>query len=146
MSIAVDLSFIVLELEELIPFGVLYVLTHDDVVGNAFTEYAADTTTAGSSVVTGWNTIEVYIKRPANRADITTGRTWAAITPDSTHVRTKIIDQVGGIQMGADELPMNRIILGNCYCDSTTIDATHNVTMGAFEIWDHLPSTVFAPT
>ena len=114
--------------------------------GNTYTTYKDDYVSSGGSgsVSTGWHTVEMYIKRPANRADITTGRTWMAVTSDATKVRQKVCDFSGGVQMGADALPISRVFIGMNYTDSVTVPQPS--ALGAFEIWDHLPAGVAAPT
>lgn len=55
-----------------------------------------------------WIKVKVYIKRPLNNADRTTGICWISVTPDSTGIETVICDLKGGEQMGVQSCPMTR--------------------------------------
>lgn len=71
--------------------------------------YWKQRTDPGSVVLGAWVKVEVYIKRPVNNADTTTGITWVAITPVSTGIRQVICNKKGGVQKGIQNLEVGRI-------------------------------------
>ncbi len=62
-----------------------------------------------------WLKLEIYIKRPTNHADRSTGITWMAITPISTGRREVVCNKIGGIQMGVADLPASRMFIAGQY-------------------------------
>ena len=90
--------------------------------------------TAFNSVVTGWHKLRVYIKRPANRADTVTGKSWFTVQPDNG-AELLVGKFEGGIQMGTESLPWTRIFIANNYT-SGALPAI--VKVGPFYIWDKL--------
>ena len=72
--------------------------------------YWRQRTVSGSVVLGVWCKLEVYVKRPVDKDDLTTGITWIAITPMTTGIRQVIGHKVGGIQMGVQNLPVCRIL------------------------------------
>lgn len=90
-----------------------------------------------AAVTPGWNTMEIYCRRPrGGRSDITTGRFWARVTPDGTQTPIQICDFVGGIQAGLENLPWNRIGISNLYSNG---NVPNGVSVGATEIWSTYP-------
>ena len=72
--------------------------------------YWRQRTLSGIPLLGVWHKLEVYVKRPVNKDDLTTGITWIAITPMTTGIRQVIGHKVGGIQMGVQNLPVCRIL------------------------------------
>lgn len=72
--------------------------------------------TVSGTVVTGvWCKLEVYIKRPVDNTDTTTGITWVAVTPMNTGIRQVICHKVGGTQKGIQNLPVGRMLIFGHY-------------------------------
>jgi len=59
-----------------------------------------------------WFKVQIYIKRPANNADRTTGRYYCSITPYSTGQEIVLAKWIGGEQMGVQSGPMERFFMG----------------------------------
>lgn len=94
-------------------------------------------TTKPGIVPTGqWCKLEIYVKRPANKDDLVTGISWAAITPMNTKKRMVIGHKVGGIQMGVADLPLGRLFLLANYSGGNP-PVVHD--MVDLEIHDSLP-------
>ncbi len=90
-----------------------------------------------AAVTTGWNTMEIYSKRPTGgRSDLSTGRFWARITPDGSSTPIQICDFVGGIQAGLENLPFNRVGISNLYSNGAV---PNGISVGAVEIWSTYP-------
>ena len=59
-----------------------------------------------------WYKIQIYIKRPANNADRTSGRCYMSATPLSTGNEIVLAKWIGGEQMGVQSGPLERFFLG----------------------------------
>lgn len=91
-----------------------------------------------------WLKVEIGIKRSANHADLTTGRTWVAITNMETGVRTKIFEQNSSsnygypnIHQGGHSLPVTRIFFTNPYTQANTFPY-YTITAG-HRLWNKCP-------
>ena len=73
------------------------------------TNYWKQRTASGSVILGVWCKLEVYMKRPIDQYDTTTGITWMAITPLNTGIRQVVCNKIGGIQKGIAELNPTRI-------------------------------------
>ena len=62
-----------------------------------------------------WYKLELSHRRSLSYSDLTTGRTWLALTDMSTGVRKKYLEQIGGVHMGVYGDPITRIFLQNPY-------------------------------
>lgn len=109
----------------------------DQNLDNNEQKYFFNTTAPGSVPLGVPVTFEVYVKRPANRQDITTGITQAVMSYNGT--RLTLCNQVGGIQMGAVNLPITRIMIMNQY-SSGTLPLQQQFT--ELEIWNTAPITM----
>lgn len=84
-----------------------------------------------------WLKIEFFTSRPSSYTDLTSGRTWVAITPMDTMVRTKVFDVIGGVHIGCATLPITRIFFNNAY--SGGVAPYYNRVAGV-RIWDNVPA------
>lgn len=103
---------------------------------SSFTTYWRQRTRSGVVKLGVWLKLEVFIKRPANKDDQTTGVIWVALTPANQQQRVVIGHKVGGVQMGIQNLPVGRLFLVSNYIGGNSpvsIDVTD------LEIWNGLP-------
>lgn len=78
--------------------------------------YWKQRTVSGTVRVGIWCKMEVYIKRPVNKDDVTTGVTWFAVTPTDTNIRMVVCNKKGGTQKGIQNLEVGRIFTFGHYC------------------------------
>lgn len=83
-----------------------------------------------------WLKFEVFHQRSASFSDLTSGRSWVAITPMDTLIRTKVFDQIGGVHMGVAGLPINRFFPQNEYSGG---DAPLYARSAGHRIWNKAP-------
>ncbi|QOJ19489.1 MAG: hypothetical protein HRU77_01525 [Gammaproteobacteria bacterium] len=98
--------------------------------------YPSASAVAYSPQIGTWLKIEIEHIRAANYDDLTSGRTWMAVTDMATMVRTKIIDKIGGRHMGALNLPIGRFIVQSVYSASSFQRIT---TAAGHRIWNKCP-------
>lgn len=83
-----------------------------------------------------WQKLEVYIKKPMDVNDLSTGVVWYAITQARQQERLVIGHKIGGKQIGDASLPESRIFLGANYSGGKSPIVTDFTDL---EIWDGLP-------
>lgn len=84
-----------------------------------------------------WVKWEWYCRRAKNFNDLTTGRTWLALTPMDTMIRTVVFDKVGGVHMGCANLPITRMFLSDAY--SGAPDGPYENNIAGIRIWNKCP-------
>lgn len=82
---------------------------------SSFTTYWRQRTASGVVRLGEWQKLEVFISRPVDKDDVTTGVMWVAITPVSTGIREVIGYKIGNTQMGIENLPFCRLFLMGHY-------------------------------
>ncbi len=118
--------------------GLIVVNSVDPPDTMAVAKYWRQRTASGTVRVNQWQKLEVFISRPVDKDDVTTGITWAAVTPVSTGVREVICHKVGGVQMGIQNLPFCRIMTMGHYSGGEAPIVTE---FSNFELHDDLPSS-----
>lgn len=103
---------------------------------NIATPYWKQRTKSGSVKLGVWQKLEVYIKKPIDCNDLTSGVAWYAITQARQQERIVIGHKLGGKQMGDANLPDTRIFLGANYSGGNSPIVTDFTDL---EIWDGLP-------
>lgn len=87
-----------------------------------------------TSGIDEWVTLEIEVTVPESQDDITTGRTWIAIT-DKNNVRTLLCDRVGGLACGALGLSVTRLLTPELYGRPAGLSST----WANWELWDACP-------
>lgn len=108
-------------------------------------KYRINNTSGGSVDLNTTLHFQIRLRLPSRRTDITTGLAQVAVTNISTKARTTLCDFRGGIQCGAMEDPLTRLMIINPYTNlndtsypgDPTIGLTHKITN--LKIWSDFP-------
>lgn len=107
-------------------------------------KYGFANTAGGSVALDTWTKVQIWLKRPIDYNDVTTGRTWMAVTPESTGSRLIVCDIQGGHQKGIGDLPWTRIFPFNVYSGGNYPLGLKFTDLSIYDGYPYHPATLLA--